>query len=601
MTRILRDRNAGLYFTGLVVSAFGTSALGLAAGVWVKDLSGSNGLAALCVFAVWAPTLAGPALGTIADRVRRKPLLLRTNLVLAALLLTLFAVDSRANLWLLFTVLFVYGTVMVVQDPAESALVAAVVDPDLLGDFNGLRMSAVEGMKLVAPLTGAGLYTAFGGPAVACLDAVTCALAAGLWLFVRAHEERPRRPAGDWRAQTTEGVRELWGHPGLRPLVLAGGTMMFLASLTSSTSYAIVEALGHAPAYTGVLYAAQGVGSATVGLVSGPALRRLGERRFAAAGIALAAAGVTARAVPSDPVVLAAGAAVGLGLPCVLIAAFTAVQREVPGPLLGRATATANTLLFTPNVIGLAGGAALVELADFRLLLPLVGLALLTTGAYLGLVGTGGVSALLGGRAGRALYGRRAAWPLRGTGAIPALLGRRAGRALFGRQAARPHRGTGAIPALLGGRAGRALFGRQAARVLPGRGAFATPLEKRASPAPPGRRAALALCRRRAAPMLFTRSASPVPPVKRASPAPPAGSACLMPPASNTAAAPPAKNASPAPPASSATPVSPAKNASPPPASSAIPAPPASPASPAQSPASADRTSDRSPSDANPA
>lgn len=426
MTRILRDRNAGLYFTGLVVSAFGTSALGLAAGVWVKDLSGSNGLAALCVFAVWAPTLAGPALGTIADRVRRKPLLLRTNLALAALLLTLLAVDSRADLWLLFTVLFVYGTVMVVQDPAESALVAAVVNPDLLGDFNGLRMSAVEGMKLVAPLTGAGLYTAFGGPAVACLDAVTCALAAGLWLFVRAHEERPRRPAGDWRAQTAEGVRELWGHPGLRPLVLAGGTMMFLASLTSSTSYAIVEALGHAPAYTGVLYAAQGVGSATVGLVSGPALRRLGERRFAAAGIALAAAGVAARAVPSDPVVLVAGAAVGLGLPCVLIAAFTAVQREVPGPLLGRATATANTLLFTPNVIGLAGGAALVELADFRLLLPLVGLALLTTGAYLGLVGTGGVSALLGGRAGRALFGRRAGRQLRGTGAIPALLGGRA-------------------------------------------------------------------------------------------------------------------------------------------------------------------------------
>jgi len=396
VTRILWDRNAGLYFTGLVVSAFGTSALGLAAGVWVKDLSGSNGLAALCMFAVWAPTLCGPALGTIADRVRRKPLLIRTNLGLAALLLTLFAVDSRTDLWLLFTVLFVYGTTVVVQDPAESALVAVVVDRDLLGDFNGLRMTAVEGMKLVAPLTGAGLYAAFGGPAVACLDAVTFALAAGLWLFVRVHEERPRRPAGNWRTQTAEGVRELWGHPGLRPLVLAGGTMMFLASLSSSTNYAIVEALGHAPAYTGVLYAAQGVGSVAVGLVSGRALRRLGERRFGAAGIALAAAGVAARAVPSDPVVLVGVAAVGLGLPCVLIAAFTAVQRELPGPLLGRATATANTLIFTPNVIGLAAGAALVELADFRLLLVLTGLALIATAAWLALVGTGVFPALSG-------------------------------------------------------------------------------------------------------------------------------------------------------------------------------------------------------------
>jgi MFS family permease len=388
VTRILRDRNAGLYFVGLVVSAFGSSAMNLAAGVWVKDLTGSNGLAALCVFAVWAPTLFGPALGTIADRVRRKPLLIWTNLGLAALLLALFGVHSRADLWLLFTVLFVYGTTIVVQDPAESALLATVVDRDLLGDFNGLRMTAVEGMKLVAPLTGAGLYAAFGGPTVAALDAVTFALAAGLWLFVRAQEERPERPTGTWRTQTAEGVRELWRHPLLRPLVLAGGATMFLASLSSSTTYALVDALGHAPTYTGVLYTAQGAGSVAVGLVSGPALRRLGARRFGAAGIALMAVAVAARVVPSDPVLLASSAAIGLGLPCVLIAAFTAVQGELPGPLLGRATATANTLIFTPNVIGLAAGAALVELADYRLLLVLIGLALLTTSASLALLGT---------------------------------------------------------------------------------------------------------------------------------------------------------------------------------------------------------------------
>lgn len=118
-----------------------------------------------------------------------------------------------------------------------------------------------------------------------------------------------------------------------------------------------------------------------------PAARAPGWRR--AAGIALTAVAVTARAVPSDPVVLASGVAIGLGLPCVLIAAFTAVQRELPGPLLGRATATANTLIFTPNVIGLAAGAALVEVADYQPLLILIGLALLTTSASLALFATG--------------------------------------------------------------------------------------------------------------------------------------------------------------------------------------------------------------------
>ncbi|MGW2648129.1 MFS transporter [Streptomyces sp. NPDC001393] len=383
LLRVPRDRNAGLYLTAVVVSGFGNSALFLASGVWVKDLTGSDGLAALCLLAMWAPTLAGPTLGTIADRVRRGPLLVALNAGLAALLLTLCTVDSPGGLWLLFAVLLVYGAAEVIHDAAESALVTAAIGPERLGDFNGLRMAVTEGMKLVAPLTGAGLYTAFGGPAVACLDAGTFAVAAGLYALLRVREERPARSGGDWWSETVAGVRHLWGHPGLRPLVRAGGATMLLTSLCSTTLYAVVDRLGHSPAYTGVLYAVQGAGSVLAGLVSGAALRRLGARRFAAAGIALTALAAAVRAVPSDAVALASSAAGGLGLPCVLVAAFTDVQRETPGPLLGQATATANTLVFTPNVIGLGAGAGLVELASPALLLPLYGVALLLTAASL--------------------------------------------------------------------------------------------------------------------------------------------------------------------------------------------------------------------------
>ncbi|MGW3189234.1 MFS transporter [Streptomyces ardesiacus] len=379
LARVLRDRNAGLYLTGVLVSGFGSSALGLAAGVWVKDLTGSDGLAALCLLALWAPTPAGPALGTVADRVRRKPLLIAANLVPAGLLLTLFAVDSPGTLWLLFAVLFAYGVAGVVQDAAESALVAAAVDPGLLGDFNGLRTTANEGMKLVAPLAGAGLCAAYGGASVAALDAVTFVLAAGLYAALRVREAPPRRPAVNWRRQTAEGARYLWGHPGLRPLVLAGGVTMLCAGVGGATLYAVVDALDRSPAYAGVLYAVQGAGSVTVGILSGPALRRLGARRFGAAGIALFAVAVAVRAVPSEAVAWASGAAAGVGLPAVLIAALTAVQRETPGPLLGRVSATANSLVFAPNVLGLAVGAALVELTGLRLLLPAVGAVLLVT------------------------------------------------------------------------------------------------------------------------------------------------------------------------------------------------------------------------------
>ncbi|MFD8424374.1 MFS transporter [Streptomyces sp. NPDC059466] len=379
VTRVLRDRDAGLYLTAVVVSGFGSSAMWLVSGIWVKDLTGSNGLAALCVFALWAPTLVGPLLGTVADRTRRRPLLIGTNLALAALLPALLAVDAPDRLWILFAVLLVYGAAGVVHDAAESALVAAAVDRSLLGDFNGLRMTANEGMKLLAPLAGAGLYTAYGGARVALLDAVTFALAAGVCALLRVRESPPDPdPASRW-SRTAAGARHLLGDPELRPLVLAGGTTMLFAGLNGAMIYAVVEGLGHSPAYAGLLYAVQGAGSVLVGLVSGPLLRRWGERRFAAYGIALTAVATGARAVASDGVALVCSAAIGAGLPCVLIAAYTAVQRRTPGPLLGRAAATANTLMFAPNALGLAVGAGMGELVGPRLLLPVLALVRLLT------------------------------------------------------------------------------------------------------------------------------------------------------------------------------------------------------------------------------
>ncbi|MFM9447381.1 MFS transporter [Streptomyces acidiscabies] len=385
---VLRDRDAALYLTGVVVSGFGTSALWLVSGVWVKDLTGSDGLAALCVLAMWAPTLAGPLLGALADRFPRRPLLIASSLFLAALLPVLLAVDSPGLVWLVLGVLLVYGATGVVNDAAEAALVANTLPASLLGDFNGLRMAITEGMKLVSPLVGAGLYTVYGGPAVVLLDAATFVVAAGVYAGLRGGSSGSRRSI-PVRATEVErpapfaGARHLWAHPRLRPLVLAGGFSMLCAGLNGALIYAVIDGLGHSPSYAGVLYAVQGAGSVSVGLLSGRALRWLGERRFAVWGIGVTAVAVALRAVPSDGVALLSSAAIGAGLPCVLIAALTAVQRETPDAVLGRTVATANTLVYAPNVIGLGVGAGLVELVGHRPVLVVLGVTWLTVGPLL--------------------------------------------------------------------------------------------------------------------------------------------------------------------------------------------------------------------------
>ncbi|MGK5632100.1 MFS transporter [Streptomyces sp. URMC 123] len=382
---VLRDRNVVLYLSGVVASGFGSSAMALAAGVWTKSLTGSDSLAALTTFCVWAPTLLGPLIGTAADRVRRRPLLIGVNAGMALALLPLLAVDSADRVWIVFAVLTVYGVSSVLMDAAEAALVAGAVPEPLRGDFNGLRMTANEGMKLIAPLAGAALFVRFGGAAVALLDAVTFLLAAAVFALMRVAEPAPRpaRAAERWTAQAAEGVRHLRHHPVLRRLVLAGAVTMGMAGVNGAAVYAVVDTgLHRSPAFAGVLYAVQGTGSVVSGLFAGTLLRRLPERAFAAAGIGLFALGVALRTVPSVPVALVASAMIGAGLPCVLIAAMTAVQRETPHALLGRVAATANTLLFAPNALALGAGAGLVALVDHRVLL-------LTAGAVAGAAAVG--------------------------------------------------------------------------------------------------------------------------------------------------------------------------------------------------------------------
>ncbi|WP_330322890.1 MFS transporter [Streptomyces anulatus] len=377
VVRVLRDPTAGRYLAGVVVSGFGTSAMWLTAGIWVKSLTGSNSLAALTVCAMWAPVLAGPALGALADRMDRRTLLVRVNLAMACLLATLVLVDSGRTVWLVFVVLVLYGASGVLLDAAESALVAGTVPASLLADFNGLRMTANEGMKLVAPLAGAGLYARFGGPAVALLDAATCALAALIFARLPVRErEAPRPRMGAWRGELLAGLRRIRASAVLRPLVTAGAATMLLAGVNGAVTFAYVDdVLGRSPEFAGVLYAVQGAGSVAVGLLVGPLLRRLPERVFAAGGMALFALAVGARTLPPDGVALAASAAIGFGLPCVLIATMTAVQRETPDAVLARTAATASSLMTAPNAVALAAGAGLVAVVDVRVLTAVGGAA----------------------------------------------------------------------------------------------------------------------------------------------------------------------------------------------------------------------------------
>jgi MFS family permease len=256
-------------------------------------------------------------------------------------------------------------------DAAEARLMTAALPSEALGGLNGARMSAQEATKLLAPLVGAGLFAAVGGPAVAAVAAGAVVISAGLYTLIRpraAGVAPARRPL--W-SETVAGVRFLLASPIVRTPVVMASVAMLASGIGTAAIYSIVDqALHRPPAFVGVLSSVQGAGAIVGGLVVGRLLDRFGETAVAAIGAVTFSLGPCAQAMGTLPSVLAGSAMVGIGLPWTVVAALTAVQRHTPYEMVGRVAGAGNTLVFAPPALGIPLGALLVTVVDYRI--PLV-------------------------------------------------------------------------------------------------------------------------------------------------------------------------------------------------------------------------------------
>jgi MFS family permease len=353
----------GLLFVAIsLVAGFGSTAMSLVAGIWILDLTGSVSLAGLAGLCVYAPTLAAPWLGGLVDRFPRRRLVITVDIALALALLTLPAVDSAGRVWLIFAVMLAYGVSYVLLDAGESALLPAALPPSALGDVNGWRSSAQEGMKLIAPLAGAAIYSWRGGGAVAAVSAAMPLLAAAMYGLLRLPATPAGRPRSRHRSGLRDGLAVFRCRPQVRNPVLVAGVAIGLSGFTVASLYSrVTEGLDLPSTFLGPLASAQGAGSIAGGLVAGRMLARRGPATVAAAGAALFAAGCLLWCLPWWPALIAGSVTVGVGLPWTLVAAVTAVQTSTPDRLLGRVSATANTMMFGPIALTGPLGAAAVH------------------------------------------------------------------------------------------------------------------------------------------------------------------------------------------------------------------------------------------------
>ncbi|MFF0968935.1 MFS transporter [Streptomyces sp. NPDC003703] len=387
MRALLVRRDILLLMLARLIDMAGSNALWIALGVRVKELTGSDSAAGLTFFAFVLGTLGAPLCGALVDRSRRAPLLIALNLFSMALVLPLLLVHDRHGIWICYAVMVLYGLASGTSGSAMTALTQALIPPERLGDANGLLQTLLQGVRLIAPLLGAGVLSASGLAPLVVGDAVTFALVALLVALIRLRENGPR-PSGPEAegqgagARLAAGFRHIVGTAALRRFTVATMIAVVAFGFSQSVLFAVVDSgLGRPPAFVGVLGATQAAGAVVAGAGAAMLMRRAGETRTVVFGLVLSAAGFLLTAVPALPAVVPGTVLMGTGLPWIIAGGTTLLQRRTPAHLMGRTDAALGVLIGLPQTVAIAVGAALVALVDYRVMLVLM--AVLTSAAAL--------------------------------------------------------------------------------------------------------------------------------------------------------------------------------------------------------------------------
>ncbi|MFI6439723.1 MFS transporter [Streptomyces sp. NPDC050759] len=387
---LLRLRSAQLFFSALTLAFIGANMLVLVGGVWVKTLTGDSGAAGLVTFFVSIPAVFYPFFGLLADRIRRRTIMVVANAVAAAVTPVLLLVHDASQVWLVYLVTFVYGAALAVMTVAESGLFVTMLPESLLGAANSLLQCIQESMKVLAPALGVSLFAWIGGGPVAAVAALASGLACVLFRLLRVDEraEPTAEPADPHGVSAGHGIlagfRHLLRAAGLRRVVLGSAVALLALGFTQTALFGVVEdGLHRQPAYLGFLVGVQGVGSILISLVAVQLIHRLGEVRFVALAMVANAVGVALLVAPTLLLILPGMFLQGMGVPCLLIGALTLMQRQTPEPLQGRTAAAVSMMIFVPLAVSRLAGAVLEELTGYRFLLWSTAAASAAVGCWL--------------------------------------------------------------------------------------------------------------------------------------------------------------------------------------------------------------------------
>ncbi len=307
--------------------------------------------------------------GVWVDRTARRPVLIATDIGRGALLLSLVigGITHTLSLWLLAVVITASMTLSVWFETAYMSLLPSFVDREHLMAANTRLETSRSGAQAVGPALGGAMVQLLTAPVAVAIDAVSFGASALFVGRMRVAEPRATRESLKVRgilAELGDGLRHIFGHELLRPLLIAIAiSNLVWASELSLYFIFLVNTVGLTASLIGLTLAAAGPGAVVGSLLASWIRTRFGPATAIIGGLTIFACAAQLIPLAVENTVLAvtmlmvAGFLMAAGGQICAVNVLTLRQSVTPNELQGRVNASFRFFALGISPVGaLAGG-----------------------------------------------------------------------------------------------------------------------------------------------------------------------------------------------------------------------------------------------------
>jgi len=352
--RSLRNRNARLFFGGLLFSNVGTWLQSTATSILVYRLTGRATALGVAVALQFLPMLfVGAWAGAVADRRDKRVMCIVTQSVLAgqALVLAMLDFAGRASVGAVYALALVLGVANAFDNPARRGLVVELVDRDDISNAMSLNTAVMTGSRIFGPALAAVMVGPFGTAWCFALNAASFAAVLGsLFALDRsAIRPSPRAPRGG--TPVRDAIRFVVTSPTLLVLhlvLIAVSTFAFNYSVSLPKLSAVRWGDER---WFGWVLAMVSVGS-VIGSLTVASRRRATLRMFFASLVLMSAAGPAVAWAPSGWWAFVGAVPLGIGGAGFMASFNGVVQQQSPDDMRGRLLALSAVAFLGSTPIG---------------------------------------------------------------------------------------------------------------------------------------------------------------------------------------------------------------------------------------------------------